>query len=58
MYYGVDEQANKTQQENPLDIDGGGFKKEQYVEKLLKECSLTELYERERIVKKGVHYYY
>lgn len=55
MYYGVNEESNSSSQPlNPLDIDSSGFKVEQYVEKMLKELSLTDLYDRERCVKKGM----
>ena len=52
MYYGVDEYGNH-QQENPLDIDQAGFRPDAYMEKVLKECSLNELYKQEGRMKKG-----
>lgn len=54
MYYGVDDQELASQQGNPLDIDSAGFKVDQYMEKMLKELSLTDLYEKERRMKKGL----
>lgn len=57
MYYGVNENdghgGGASEQTNPLDIDSSGFKVDQYMEKMLKELSLTDLYDRERKVKKG-----
>jgi len=49
---GVDEYGNQRQ-ENPLDIDQAGFRSDAYIEKVLKECSLNELYKQEGRVKKG-----
>ena len=53
MYYGVDDQVSSNQQEDPLDIDSIGFKVDLYLEKLLKELSLTELFDKERQMKRG-----
>ena len=53
MYYGVDDQVSSNQQEDPLDIDSVGFKVDLYLEKLLKELSLTELFDKERQMKRG-----
>ena len=53
MYYGVDEQGSK-EEENPLDIDQSGFKPDAFMEKMLKECSLNELYRQEARMKKGL----
>ena len=52
MYYGVDEHGNQ-EAENPLDIDQAGFRPDAYMEKVLKECSLNELYKQEGRMKKG-----
>lgn len=59
MYYGVnDKETTPSQILDPLDIDGAGFKVNEYVEKMLKELSLTDLYEKERRVKRGeIHVY-
>ena len=53
MYYGVDDQVSSNQQEDPLDIDSVGFKVDLYLEKLLKELSLTGLFDKERQMKRG-----
>lgn len=53
MYYGVDEHAASKKHENPLDIDATGFKPELYMEKLMKESVLTDLYQQEERMKKG-----
>ena len=53
MYYGVDDQVSSTHQEDPLDIDSVGFKVDLYLEKLLKELSLTELFDKKRQMKSG-----
>lgn len=53
MYYGVDEQESIQHQSDPLDIDALGFKPDQYLEKLLKELSLIELFDKERQMKRG-----
>ncbi len=53
MYYGVDEQGGGKQDENPLDIDRAGFRSEVFMGKMLRECSLTELYRQEEKMKKG-----
>lgn len=50
--YGVDDQVSSNQQEDPLDIDSVGFKVDLYLEKLLKELSLTELFDKERQMKR------
>jgi uncharacterized coiled-coil protein SlyX len=52
MYYGVDDHVTSSHQTNPLDIDSSGFKVDEYLEKMLKELSLTDLYEKERKMKK------
>ena len=52
MYYGVDEHGNQRE-ENPLDIDKAGFRPDAYMEKVLRECSLNELYKQEGKMKKG-----
>lgn len=53
MYYGMDSGEVSRRKENPLDIDSTGFKSEQYIEHLLKESSLNELYASERQMRKG-----
>ena len=53
MYYGVDEHAAGKKHENPMDIDGTGFKPDLYMEKLMKESALTDLYQQEERMKKG-----
>ena len=52
MYYGVDE-AGSNPAGDPLDIDRTSFKSQQFMDKLLKECSLNELYHQEDRMKKG-----
>ncbi len=52
MYYGVDEDG-PLQEENPLDIDKSGFRPQLFMEKMLKESSLNQLYKQEERVKKG-----
>lgn len=53
MYYGLDSAAVSSRKEDPLDIDGTGFKPEKFLEHLLKESSLNELFERERQMRRG-----
>lgn len=53
MYYGVDDQGAGKQEENPLDIDRAGFRAKEFMEKMLKESSLTELYRQEEKMKRG-----
>ena len=52
MYYGVDDQVPE-QKANPLDIDHAQFRSDMFMEKVLKECSLNELYQMEGKMKKG-----
>lgn len=52
MYYGVDDQVPE-QQINPLDIDHTHFQSDMFMEKVLKDCSLNELYQMEGKMKKG-----
>jgi len=52
MYYGVDEGATQ-QASDPLDIDKTGFQSQQFMDKLLKESSLNQLYVQEDKMKKG-----
>ena len=52
MYYGVDENG-PLQQDNPLDIDKAGFRPQLFMEKVLKESSLNQLYKQEERTKKG-----
>ena len=52
MYYGVDDSV-QLQQDNPLDIDKAGFKADMFMEKMLKETSLNNLYKQEERMKKG-----
>ena len=52
MYYGVDDQVSE-EKTNPLDIDHTQFKSDMFMEKVLKECSLNELYQMEGKMKKG-----
>ena len=54
MYYGVDEHGASLQEEDPLDIDLSAFKPDAYLEKLLKDSSLTVLYKQEERMKKGM----
>ncbi len=53
MYYGVDDQESSEQHSDPMDIDALGFKPDQYLEKLLKEMSLIQLFDKERQMKRG-----
>ena len=53
MYYGVDENA-ALHEDNPLDIDKSGFKPQLFMDKVLKECSLNQLYHQEEKMKKGL----
>lgn len=53
MYYGMESGEVSRRKENPLDIDGTGFKSEEYIEHLLKESSLNELYASEKQMRKG-----
>ncbi len=53
MYYGVDDSV-QLQQDNPLDIDKAGFKADMFMEKMLKETSLNNLYKQEERMKKGI----
>lgn len=53
MYYGMESAEVSKRKEDPLDIDGTGFKPDQYIEHLLKESSLNELYDREKQMRKG-----
>ena len=52
MYYGVDDQVPE-QEANPMDIDHAQFRSDMFMEKVLKECSLNELYHMEGKMKKG-----
>ena len=52
MYYGVDDQVPE-QKANPMDIDHAQFRSDMFMEKVLKECSLNELYHMEGKMKKG-----
>ena len=52
MYYGVDE-GSTQQASDPLDIDKTGFQSQQFMDKLLKESSLNQLYVQEDKMKKG-----
>ena len=51
MYYGVGDEPGETPVD-PCDINGAHFKPEAYMEKLLKEKSLTELMDKESDVTK------
>ncbi len=53
MYYGVEDQGGGKQDDNPLDIDRAGFKPNVFMDKMLKDSSLTELYKQEERMKKG-----
>ncbi|XP_064382832.1 vacuolar protein sorting-associated protein 51 homolog isoform X2 [Halichondria panicea] len=53
MYYGVDDSV-QLQQDNPLDIDKAGFKADMFMEKMLKETSLNNLYKQEERMKKEI----
>ena len=52
MYYGVDD-SSAQEVGNPLDIDKTAFQSQKFMEKLLKECSLNQLYLQEDKMKKG-----
>lgn len=52
MYYGVDENG-PLKEDNPLDIDKAGFQPQVFMEKVLKESSLNQLYRQEEKMKKG-----
>lgn len=52
MYYGVDENGPR-QEENPLDIDKASFRPQLFMEKMLKESSLNQLYHQEEKMKRG-----
>ncbi len=52
MYYGVDENSSQHAGD-PMDIDKTAFQSQQYMEKLLKESSLNQLYLQEDKMKKG-----
>ena len=51
LYYGVGDEPGETQV-NPCDINGAHFKPDAYMEKLLKEKSLTELMDKETDITK------
>ncbi len=51
LYYGVGEEPGETPV-NPCDINGAHFKPDAYMEKLLKEKSLTELMDKETDITK------
>lgn len=54
MYYGVDDEEGVAKSEgNPVDIDGVTFKSKVFLDKLLKESRLEELYLQEERMKKG-----
>ena len=46
MYYGVGDETGKTTAIDHCDINGAHFKPEEYLEKLFKEKSLTELLDK------------
>lgn len=52
MYYGVDE-GGPLEEENPLDINAAGFRPQLFMDKVLKESSLNQLYRQEERMKKG-----
>lgn len=52
MYYGVDD-GGTQQAGDPLDIDKTAFQSQMFMEKLLKESSLNQLYFQEDKMKKG-----
>ena len=51
LYYGVGEEGGEVAS-NPYDINGAHFKPRDYMQKLLKEKSLTELMDKENDVTK------
>jgi hypothetical protein len=53
MYYGVENEQSK-EQDNPVDIDKAGFQPPVFMEKILKECSLNELYKKEERMKREI----
>ena len=56
MYYGVEAEGGVVGGQsagNPVDIDSVAFKPESFLEKLLKESRLGELYQQEEKMKKG-----
>ena len=53
MYYGVDESAKSQVQDDPLNIDRAEFTVDKYMNSVLKDSSLNDLYKREERTKKG-----
>lgn len=47
MYYGIDEEKPGSTTIDPCDIDGAHFKHDVFLNKLIREKSLTELMDRE-----------
>lgn len=54
LYYGVGDEAGDATVINPCDINGAHFKPDAYMEKLLKEKSLTELMDKETDITKQI----
>ena len=53
LYYGITDQSAAGECQNPHDINGAHFQHQSYLEKLLKEKSLSELMDKEtEIVKR------
>lgn len=52
MYYGVGDESGNTTAIDYCDINGAHFKPEDYLEKLFKEKSLTELLDKEADISK------
>ena len=52
MYYGVSDESGKAAPIDYCDINGAHFKPEEYLEKLFKEKSLTELMDKEADISK------
>ncbi|XP_074608971.1 vacuolar protein sorting-associated protein 51 homolog isoform X2 [Acropora palmata] len=54
MYYGVGDESGKAAAIDYCDINGAHFKPEEYLEKLFKEKSLTELMDKEADISKQI----
>ena len=52
MYYGVSDDSGKSTAVDYCDINGAHFKPEEFLEKLFKEKSLTELLDKEADIAK------
>ena len=58
MYYGVGEESGKSTPVDYCDINGAHFKPEEFLEKLFKEKSLTELLDKEADIAKRTKLFY